>query len=83
MPTLIVWGEHDAVLPVDHAHAAVQAIPGSRLEIFEDAGHLPQLDDPGRFMDVVNDFMASTDASTFSIARWAELLRSQAEAVEA
>jgi pimeloyl-ACP methyl ester carboxylesterase len=82
MPTLIVWGERDAVLPVDHAHAAQDAIPGSRLEIFENAGHLPQLDDPGRFITVMNDFMAATNPSAFSIERWAELLRSQAEPIE-
>jgi pimeloyl-ACP methyl ester carboxylesterase len=83
MPTLIVWGERDAVLPVDHGRAARQAIPGSRLEIFEHAGHLPQLDDPQRFIAVFEDFIATTDPSTFSIERWAELLRSHAEPVEA
>jgi pimeloyl-ACP methyl ester carboxylesterase len=82
MPTLIVWGEHDAVLPVDHGYAAQEAMAGSRLEIFQDAGHLPQLDDPGRFITVVDDFMATTDPSTFSTERWAELLRSRAEAIE-
>jgi pimeloyl-ACP methyl ester carboxylesterase len=82
MPTLIVWGERDAVLPVDHGHAAQEAIPGSRLEIFESAGHLPQLDDPDRFVDVVDDFMATSQPSTFSIERWAELLRSHAEPIE-
>ena len=76
MPTLIVWGEHDAVLPVDHGHAAKEAMPGSRLEIFEGAGHLPQLCDPGRFIAVVDDFMATTDPSTYSTERWTELLRS-------
>jgi len=81
MPTLIVWGEHDAVLPVDHGRAAQQAMPGSRLEIFENAGHLPQLDDPGRFIAVVDDFVA-TEPSMFSIERWEELLRSHAEHIE-
>ncbi len=76
-PTLIIWGERDAMLPVEHGRAAQEAIPGSRLEIFEQAGHLPQLDDPARFVAVVNDFIASTDASTFSAERWAELLRSE------
>ena len=54
MPTLIVWGERDAVIPADHAHAAHEAMPGSRLEIFEDAGHVPQLDDPERFVACVD-----------------------------
>src|ERR1017187_512840 len=81
MPTLIAWGERDAVLPVDHAHAAQEAMPGSRLEIFENAGHLPQLDDPRRFIDVVEDFVATTDPSTYSTERWTELLRSHGERI--
>lgn len=76
MPTLIVWGDRDAVLPVAHGHAAQEAMPGSRLEIFKDAGHLPQLCDPARFVAVVDDFMATTDPSTYSAERWTELLRS-------
>jgi pimeloyl-ACP methyl ester carboxylesterase len=82
MPTLIVWGERDAVLPVDHGHAAQQAMPGSRLEIFENAGHLPQLDDPRRFIAVVDDFVDMTEPSTFSTERWTELLRSHGEHIE-
>ena len=81
MPTLIVSGERDAVLPVDHGHAAQDAMPGSRLEIFETAGHLPQLDDPHRFIEVVNDFVATTDPSAYSDERWTELLRSHGERV--
>jgi pimeloyl-ACP methyl ester carboxylesterase len=77
MPTLIVWGERDAVVPVDHGRAAQEAMPGSRLEIFEGAGHIPQLDDPERFVRVLEDFVATTEPSTFSAERWAELLRSQ------
>src|SRR5438067_950287 len=34
MSTLIVWGDRDAILPVDHGHAAQKAMPGSRLEVF-------------------------------------------------
>ena len=83
MPTLIVWGERDGVLPVDHGQAAHEAIPGSRLEIFEDAGHLPQLDNPARFGTVVDDFMQTTEPSMFSIERWAELLRSNPDSVNA
>jgi pimeloyl-ACP methyl ester carboxylesterase len=79
MPTLTAWGERDAILPVDHAHAAQEAMPGSRLEIFEDAGHLPQLDDPRRFIDVVENFVTTTDPSTYSTERWTELLRSHEE----
>src|SRR5947209_2521460 len=41
VPTMIVWGERDRVIPPSHAHAAHAAIPGSRLELFPDAGHFP------------------------------------------
>jgi pimeloyl-ACP methyl ester carboxylesterase len=75
MPTLIVWGERDAVIPVDHAHAAHEAMPGSRLETFEDAGHVPQLDDPERFVACVEGFVGGTEPASPSEERWLELLR--------
>jgi pimeloyl-ACP methyl ester carboxylesterase len=78
MPTLIVWGERDAVIPVDHAHAAHEAMPGSRLEVFDDAGHVPQLDDPQRFVATVEAFVAETEPSAISDERWVALLRSGA-----
>jgi pimeloyl-ACP methyl ester carboxylesterase len=78
MPTLIVWGERDAVIPVDHAHAAHEAMPGSRLEVFDDAGHVPQLDDPERFVATVEAFLAETEPSAISDERWVALLRSGA-----
>ncbi len=79
VPTLIVWGEHDAVLPVEHGREAEAAISGSRLEVFDGAGHLPQLHDPRRFVNVVEDFVATTESRTHSSEHWAELLRSQAD----
>jgi pimeloyl-ACP methyl ester carboxylesterase len=78
MPTLIVWGEHDAVLPVEHARDAHKAMKGSRLELFEHAGHLPQVDEPERFVDAVTDFMATTEPSTMTNERGMELLRAGA-----
>jgi pimeloyl-ACP methyl ester carboxylesterase len=46
MPSLIVWGGRDPVIPVEHARDAHAAMPGSRLEILGGAGHFPHLDDP-------------------------------------
>ena len=60
MPTLIVWGEHDDIIPVSHAHAAHGAIPHSRLEIFGGAAHFPHAEQPERFADVLCDFLATT-----------------------
>jgi pimeloyl-ACP methyl ester carboxylesterase len=60
LPTLIVWGAQDPLIPVRHAHEAHQRMPGSRLEIFPGAGHFPHLDDPDRFAHVVLDFLQTT-----------------------
>jgi pimeloyl-ACP methyl ester carboxylesterase len=61
LPTLIVWGARDQFLPVRHAIAAHDAIPGSRLEIFEGVGHYPHCEAPERFVEVFVDFIASTE----------------------
>jgi pimeloyl-ACP methyl ester carboxylesterase len=60
MPTLIVWGSRDRIIPVDHAAPAHEGMPGSRLELFEQAGHFPHLDDPMRFAATLEDFFAET-----------------------
>jgi len=60
MPALIVWGRGDRVIPVHHAEVAEREMPGSRLEVFEHAGHFPQLDDPVRFAGVLTDFIDTT-----------------------
>jgi pimeloyl-ACP methyl ester carboxylesterase len=58
IPTLLVWGARDRLIPVEHAIAAHRAIPGSRLEVFENAGHSPQLSDPTRFAALLREFVA-------------------------
>jgi pimeloyl-ACP methyl ester carboxylesterase len=60
VPTLIVWGDRDPVIPVQHAVAAHEAISGSRLEIFEGVGHFPHCEAPARFVEVLVDFVTST-----------------------
>ena len=60
LPTLIVWGEEDPLIPVRHARAAHETIAGSRLEIFPGAGHFPHLEDPQRFTTVLLDFIGTT-----------------------
>jgi len=75
IPTLIVWGGHDAIIPVGHAHKAHDVIGGSRLEIFDEAGHFPHHQDPARFVEVVRGFVASTAAAQFDPGPWRERLR--------
>jgi pimeloyl-ACP methyl ester carboxylesterase len=74
VPTLIVWGARDRMIPVKHAYAAAEAIPSSRLEVFPTAGHFPFNDDPERFAQVVGDFLATTEAPAFDEHRLQRLL---------
>ena len=62
VPTMLVWGDQDAIIPVSHAHDAHAAIDGSRLEIMEGMGHFPHVEDAERFTAVLNDFLKTTSA---------------------
>jgi 4,5:9,10-diseco-3-hydroxy-5,9,17-trioxoandrosta-1(10),2-diene-4-oate hydrolase len=57
MPTLLIWGGHDHIFPASHAQAAKDRIPNGRLEIFDDSGHTPQMEEPDRFNRLVLDFL--------------------------
>jgi pimeloyl-ACP methyl ester carboxylesterase len=81
MPTLIVWGAQDPFIPVEHAVASHAAIPGSRLEIFDDVGHFPHCEAAARFVEVLVDFMTSTTPARVSERRWRELFQAPPEAV--
>ncbi|MEU3281096.1 alpha/beta fold hydrolase [Streptomyces antibioticus] len=75
MPTLLLWGDRDSVVPVRHAYGAHEAMPGSRLEIFEGAGHFPFHSDPARFRDLIEEFTSTTAPADWSRDRWRALLR--------
>jgi len=75
LPTLIVWGERDPIIPAAHGEAAHAAIPGSRLEIFAGAGHFPHREQPVRFVSLVEDFLRSTEPAAMAEADWNGLLR--------
>ncbi|MGY5050683.1 alpha/beta fold hydrolase [Streptomyces sp. 900105755] len=74
MPTMLLWGDRDSVVPVRHAHRAREAMPGARLEIFEGAGHFPFHTDPARFVALVRDFTATTAPADWSREHWRSLL---------
>ena len=65
MPTLIVWGERDPMIPAAHGIAAHALIPHSRLELFPDAGHYPFDEDPERFAAVLADFVAGAEPAVY------------------
>ena len=60
LPTLIVWGDQDGIIPVEHAYEAQELIETSRLEILEGVGHFPHVEAPEVFTEVLIEFMEST-----------------------
>jgi len=78
VPVLIVWGEKDSIIPVRHGEEALRAIPGSRLEVFEEIGHLPQLEAPGRFVAVLERFLRETEPAEFDADEWRARIRAAA-----
>lgn len=78
VPVLIVWGARDSIIPVRHGEDALRAIPGSRLEVFDDVGHLPQLEAPGRFIAVLERFLRETEPAEFDAAEWRARIRAAA-----
>jgi pimeloyl-ACP methyl ester carboxylesterase len=74
MPSLIVWGEDDSIIPVAHGEAAHEAMAGSHLVIFEDAGHMPQEDQPHHFAAVLGEFVDTTEPARLAHDHWQPLL---------
>ena len=75
VPTLLVWGSRDAIIPMEHARVASAAMPNSRMEIFEGAGHFPFRTDPERFVEAIECFMEDTKPTPHSPIEWRDLLR--------
>jgi pimeloyl-ACP methyl ester carboxylesterase len=78
LPTLIVWGDRDTIIPVAHAYAAHDAIPHSRVEIIEGVGHFPHVEAPERFLEVLTDFLETTEPAHFDPEDLQHLLRHRA-----
>jgi pimeloyl-ACP methyl ester carboxylesterase len=70
LPTLIVWGGRDSIIPVKHGAAAHEAMPGSRFEVFPDAGHMPHDADPERFAALLTEFCEATAAAQLTADHW-------------
>jgi pimeloyl-ACP methyl ester carboxylesterase len=68
VPSLVIWGEGDRIIPIDHGRYAHEEMPGSRFVAIPDAGHFPQLDQPRRFVEALVEFMADTKPSRLDAA---------------
>ena len=59
-PTLVTVGRDDWIVPVPASEEIARLIPNSRLVVFEQSGHSPQLEEPERFQQVVREFLAES-----------------------
>ena len=75
MPSLIMWGERDPIIPFKHGLRASETMPGSHFVAFPRAGHFPHRDDPRRFVRELTEFMESTEPGDTRDERLRELLR--------
>ena len=78
LPSLLVWGENDPIIPAEHGRAAHGAMPGSRLELLPGVGHFPQLESPYEFAALLSEFIAETvpaelDTETMRERLWARV----------
>jgi pimeloyl-ACP methyl ester carboxylesterase len=78
MPSLIVWGECDPIIPARHGIRAHDLMPGSRLELFEGAGHFPHIDDPVRFSTRMGAFVRETEPAGIGLQDARELMLARA-----
>ena len=60
VPTQLIWGDKDPMIPVAHALDAHEAMPGSRLSVLHGVGHFPQTERPEEIVDILNEFVAET-----------------------
>ena len=58
MPTLILWGKQDQLIPVEYAQHFQQDIKGSQLVVFDNLGHVPHEEDPQQTVSAVMKFLA-------------------------
>ncbi len=63
VPTLIIWGEKDSIIPVRDAHEFERLIADSRKLVMKDTGHIPMAERPEAFNDVLVEFLAETGAA--------------------
>jgi pimeloyl-ACP methyl ester carboxylesterase len=79
IPILIIWGRQDRIIPLSHGEHAHEAIAGSRLQVFDGSGHMPQLEAPGRFVAVLERFLEETEPAQWSNERWRARLAAGSE----
>ncbi|ORB28252.1 alpha/beta fold hydrolase [Mycolicibacterium parafortuitum] len=61
LPLMVIWGNRDRIIPVDHGFALDQHRPGCRIEVLDGVGHFPHVETPDVVVDLLDDFIAITE----------------------
>jgi pimeloyl-ACP methyl ester carboxylesterase len=81
LPLLVVWGEKDAIIPVEHGRAVGAAVPTARLEVFAQSGHFPHLTEPARLSGLLREWVATTEPAVLDAHSLTARLRDPAGSV--
>ncbi|AFM18457.1 putative hydrolase or acyltransferase of alpha/beta superfamily [Mycolicibacterium chubuense NBB4] len=60
LPLLVIWGEDDHIIPVEHGYALNDVRAGCRLEVLPGVGHFPHVEKPNDVVELLDDFLATT-----------------------
>jgi pimeloyl-ACP methyl ester carboxylesterase len=63
-PTLVVWGREDGLLPLSYGEKLHDSIPGAKMVVFDQCGHVPQIEQTEEFNQTVLDFLSKDSGST-------------------
>jgi pimeloyl-ACP methyl ester carboxylesterase len=74
VPTLVVWGERDHTIPLEHGRATHEAVPHSTFATLPSAAHFPHLDDPLGLAEVIDEFVRTTRPARLDDDAWRELV---------
>jgi pimeloyl-ACP methyl ester carboxylesterase len=69
LPTLVIWGDKDKIIPVEHGYAVHELRPNCRLEVLPGVGHFPHVERPNDVVDLIDDFIATTTPFSSATAR--------------
>lgn len=64
IPTMVIWGTQDRIIPAGHVEIARSAMPTARIEKLEGVGHFPQVEKPEQIIQLLGEFIATTERAT-------------------
>ncbi|UXA16336.1 alpha/beta fold hydrolase [Mycobacterium sp. SMC-4] len=63
LPTMVIWGDEDRVIPVEHGYEVQAALPECRLEVLPGVGHFPHVERPFEVVELLENFIKTASAS--------------------